>query len=252
MKKNKFHEVITSNHISKFYRFDKDLICFDREHFYQKPQVEFNSFKFWAIGFGHFKSNVLGAKRKNELIPIEGLGGLLMPPSSIVEWHINAGHFKWCGYFPFVDYPEAFPKEASCFDWNGKLPKSIDEIFELVLSVDQFTNISKEEKSSAVAYNVRDYISKDCNAELSIKEVADHFGYSHAVMTRQFKKCFGITPIQFRNTLRVFDAMMNMIKENTSVLDAAYSSGFSDLSSFYRKFKRHINAAPCQFRQISK
>ena len=102
-----------------------------------------------------------------------------------------------------------------------------------------------------MAYKVRDYISRNCENELSIKEVADHFGYSHSVMARQFKKCFGISPVKFRNIIRIFDTMINMIKKNTTVTDAAHSSGFSDISRFYRQFKEHIKATPCQFCQIS-
>jgi AraC-like DNA-binding protein len=67
-------------------------------------------------------------------------------------------------------------------------------------------------------------------------------------MSRYFKDSYKLSPLQYCNRLRCFDASWLLLAEQIKVSEAAYDVGFKDLSRFNKQFKKHLQAKPSQYR----
>ena len=67
---------------------------------------------------------------------------------------------------------------------------------------------------------------------------------SPSLFRRLFREYTGTSPIEYRNRLRLARARELMESGEFSVAEAAQEVGFSNLSFFYRLYKRHFGASP--------
>ena len=74
---------------------------------------------------------------------------------------------------------------------------------------------------------------------------------SRAYIARIFKKRTGMTVIEYLNIYRL-DQAERFLKSGKSITEAAYLSGFSDLSNFSKKFKNHTGISPGKYKASSK
>ena len=88
------------------------------------------------------------------------------------------------------------------------------------------------------------YISKKLTANLSVEEIAEKYGYTPEHYSRLFKRCFGITPMQYIISSRIDNAIHLIQNEGMTVQSAAYRSGFNNASAFYRAFKIYKGSSP--------
>lgn len=67
-------------------------------------------------------------------------------------------------------------------------------------------------------------------------------------LMRQFKKATGLTPNDYLMALRV-ETSKQLMYQNNSLLDIAFSTGFYDQSHFYHCFKKYVGLSPTEYRQ---
>ena len=91
--------------------------------------------------------------------------------------------------------------------------------------------------------NAKSLIASSYRADVAIAEIADKLGVSHAHLTRQFKRDYGITPIDYRHRLRVSDAM-GRLSRGAEILDVGYDVGFNDTKRFYEDFRKVTGTSP--------
>jgi methylphosphotriester-DNA--protein-cysteine methyltransferase len=77
--------------------------------------------------------------------------------------------------------------------------------------------------------------------------IARQLRTSATVMGRAFKRDFDLTPVQYRNHLRVTAASFELI-EGKAVTRVAEDVGFDDLSRFNKNFKAITRTQPSQFK----
>ena len=93
---------------------------------------------------------------------------------------------------------------------------------------------------------VHEYINAHFKEELTVNDLAEHFYMDKNTLTRQFKRIIGMTPGDYIRRKRLETAHA-LIRQGYSVLNAGYSSGFSDYSAFYRAFCHLYGQAPSTF-----
>ena len=91
------------------------------------------------------------------------------------------------------------------------------------------------------------YITENLDEELRVKDIANRYGYTTEHYSRLFKQYFGITPMQYIVSSRIENAIRLMERRGTTVLDAAYSSGFRNSSAFYKAFKSYKGMSPTEY-----
>ena len=94
---------------------------------------------------------------------------------------------------------------------------------------------------------VVEYIGEHYAEDLTIPQLAKLCYFSEYHFMRFFKKYMGMSCLEYIKTLRLEKAAGLLGQGDTSVLDASLSSGFSNLSYFYREFKKKYGMTPKQF-----
>ncbi|HEX6738017.1 MAG TPA: AraC family transcriptional regulator [Vicinamibacteria bacterium] len=79
---------------------------------------------------------------------------------------------------------------------------------------------------------------------------AAELGLSPPALCKAFCAAYGITPKQYVQRARVFDAVL-MLLLGRPVMEAALEAGFADLSRFYRQFGRLVGSTPARYRRAS-
>ncbi|MDQ8737155.1 helix-turn-helix domain-containing protein [Paenibacillus sp. LHD-38] len=85
--------------------------------------------------------------------------------------------------------------------------------------------------------------------QFSIQALASHFSLSEAYIMRYVKKQTGETVLQHLNRLRMSHTKELLIRTDLPVKDIALQVGYSDVSSFIRKFKQSEKLTPGEYRK---
>ena len=94
---------------------------------------------------------------------------------------------------------------------------------------------------------VLEYIGEHYAEELTISDLARICYFSEYHFMRFFKKYVGTSCLEYIKNLRLEKAAELFAQGEQSVLDASLSSGFSNLSYFYREFKKKYGMTPKKF-----
>lgn len=84
---------------------------------------------------------------------------------------------------------------------------------------------------------------------LTIEEIARAAGMSEYHFFRLFKQMTGSTPYQYLLANRLKNASL-LLKADYSVFDTAIASGFSDIYSFSKAFKKHFGVSPTTYQAL--
>lgn len=94
---------------------------------------------------------------------------------------------------------------------------------------------------------VLEYIGEHYAEELTIPQLARICYFSEYHFMRFFKKYTGTSCLEYIKNLRLEKAAEQFAQGAQSVLDTALSVGFSNLSYFYREFKKKYGMTPRKF-----
>lgn len=95
----------------------------------------------------------------------------------------------------------------------------------------------------ALAYIHKHYTKELINAQ----NLAELCGISYDYLRQIFEKVYGVTPIKYVNALKLNRAKELLSSGMYSVSEAAYHSGFSDVSHFSRFFKENVGVLPSEY-----
>jgi AraC-like DNA-binding protein len=84
----------------------------------------------------------------------------------------------------------------------------------------------------------------------SLSSLARSVGMSAFHFARVFAELAGVPPHRYLLRIRLNQAASRLL-DGTSVTEACFQSGFSNLSHFVRTFQRHFGVSPGQFRRTS-
>ncbi|MDD6763117.1 MAG: AraC family transcriptional regulator [Clostridiales bacterium] len=100
--------------------------------------------------------------------------------------------------------------------------------------------------------NAIGYIHANYTRKIAIDELAAITGYSVPYFESFFKKYTGKSPIDYIILYRLKKACEMLLKTDGTVLDIAYSCGFSNVSYFIRRFKEAYGITPLKYKTQSK
>lgn len=104
-----------------------------------------------------------------------------------------------------------------------------------------------ENEHTAKLKLVLEYISEHYAEDLTIPQLSKLCFFSEYHFMRFFKKYVGISCLEYIKNLRLEKAASRLAQGDRSVLDVSMSCGFSNLSYFYREFKKKYGMTPKQF-----
>lgn len=86
---------------------------------------------------------------------------------------------------------------------------------------------------------------------LTVDDAADVCGMSRRKFTQNFRQRTSMTWLAYLNKRRIDHAVERLTQTDNKVTSIAFQSGFEDLSTFYRAFKRLTGRKPLEFRSAS-
>lgn len=97
---------------------------------------------------------------------------------------------------------------------------------------------------------LRDYVGNHHMENISLQRAAKIAGLEKKYFSTFFRRKVGITYIQWLHSFRVEKAV-ELIKANDDpLIDIASASGFGDLRTFERSFKKVMKVTPAKFRML--
>lgn len=122
----------------------------------------------------------------------------------------------------------------------------ISEALEHVILSDAV--LAREEKNSLRLIQMLDFIMENHANEISLKDVAAHFGLSASHLSRIFKENMGISFGRYLSRTRVRHAERMLVATDRSLLDICMSCGFSDPQSLNRAFFEEYGCRLSEYR----
>ncbi len=93
------------------------------------------------------------------------------------------------------------------------------------------------------------YISHNCTKPLTLDDISAHMGISRSHFSHLFKRYMNMTFVDFLTAERVKHAQAMFSDPNALIIDIAFDSGFSSISTFNRAFKKITGLSPSSFRE---
>lgn len=97
-------------------------------------------------------------------------------------------------------------------------------------------------------FMVLNYI-QDNLEDISLQDVANHFGFSISYCSRLIKNTTGVGFNDWKRTIRIRKAEHMLLNTKKSVSDIGASLGYINPETFIRAFKREIHLTPSQYRK---
>ena len=91
---------------------------------------------------------------------------------------------------------------------------------------------------------VKTFIEEEFRSPLSLEYLAKRVGRSPQRFAVQFKKIFGIPPVEYVIRLRLAEAFAMLQNRNLSVKDVAAGTGFESVQYFCRIFRQRFGISP--------
>jgi AraC-like DNA-binding protein len=100
---------------------------------------------------------------------------------------------------------------------------------------------------SPASLSLKKYIDGILREDRRLGDFKSSDGLSRGTLTYHFKNDFGLTPKEYLTRARVISSTYDLVS-GKSIADSAFKSGFSDLSRYYKNFKKFYHVAPGDYR----
>ena len=95
-------------------------------------------------------------------------------------------------------------------------------------------------------YKSISYLIEHYDENITVEELADLSFTSVSSIEKIFRRCFGVSPVTYRNILRINHSKL-LLMSGFSVSAAAVKVGFQDYYYFCKTFKKHTGISPGEF-----
>lgn len=96
---------------------------------------------------------------------------------------------------------------------------------------------------------ILEYLMKHYNRKIYVSEVAALFNMSDAYFSRYFKQHTRKTFSKYLTEIRISQACRALLENEENITQIGFSSGFDNLSNFYRHFKKVTGLNPKQYQK---
>lgn len=126
------------------------------------------------------------------------------------------------------------------FDWLERLSLS----FKLLCEIARDTNRSELDARNRKIKPALTYLKNNYTESFSVEQLAGMCCLSAGRFRRIFTDCLGMSPVEYRNRLRMEKAMELLKTGQYTVGEVAEAVGISDIKYFSKMFKHYAGASP--------
>lgn len=141
-----------------------------------------------------------------------------------------------------------------CYDKSDKLriAKANEILLQILIEItekhskERFFKSDKNNSFETIKSTVN-YIQMNFDKKLSLDKISEAVFFDKYALCREFKKYTGQTIIENLNSYRIKNAK-ELLKNGYTVAEAAYASGFKNISFFTKTFKRYTGHLPSHYK----
>ena len=141
--------------------------------------------------------------------------------------------------YPFPMEVGLSTRELSCEGVSSPFV-FISLIYRLIHSL--FSEMSEK---TDLAERTKQYIKFNYMNDLTVSDIATHFGYERSYLFRVFKRAYGVGVKEYILKVRMQQAK-TLLEKGYSVGRIAYAVGYNDQSGFSKAFKKYFGFSPSQ------
>ncbi|MEW6731363.1 MAG: AraC family transcriptional regulator [Acidobacteriota bacterium] len=174
--------------------------------------------------------------------------GIFYPPFAIMQIYVKDVKGHWTGMAATEPLPEKFMTIPMIFETDFKgTPKSVEQVKEILDSSYNRQSIEINPTPSLLSLKAKRLIDENYLIQPSIARIAARLDVTHAHLTRQFTRDFGLNPSAYCHQLRIADATFRLAS-GEEIIDVSQEVGYNDLSRFYKQFSKATRKPPgyCQ------
>lgn len=93
------------------------------------------------------------------------------------------------------------------------------------------------------------YIAENYNRPISLEEISSVAMFEPKYFCRFFKKCMGITFLEYQNEIRLSKIYSDIISTDDKISEILERHGFTNYKLFRHIFRSHFNATPSEIRK---
>jgi len=97
-------------------------------------------------------------------------------------------------------------------------------------------------------YQAKDHLLENIDTPISLANLASLVGTNKFKLNVGFKEVYGVTVFDFYLNARMEKAQFLLLETNDSIETIAYLTGYNDLYSFSKAFKKYFGASPRHYR----
>lgn len=207
----------------------------------------------WIVATVSISRGALCYVRGGALVAAPGRRfALLIPPFSIVECRLDRAAVRSAAVAGRTPWRDDLPRVATAFHpAPDELPASPAAIALAFSRAGRHVAVGRDVDPSPLSSRLKSMID-DGFAELApLTALAGRLRTSPAVLSRYFKRDYGLPPATYRHAIRVMDALVRLV-DGEPVADVAGAVGFGALSQFYRHFGALACGPPGRYHQRSR
>lgn len=240
--------ITTSSYKSEWQKLAPDLISLKRTHLYQNNFETVDTFGNYNLyAYANLEKGDLNIKINGQTFEASGLVSIFIPAFSVIHWQIFSKNIEWNAFISHQNFSTLY-NEVSLFNKCLSKPNSVTEITKWLQANKPDFIFENPNPTQDMAQAVKEYMDNNFQDAIEITNLAARFNLSASQLSKVFKKRYGISPVEYRSKLRVFQSMYDLLTQDREVVDIAFSSGFNDLSRFNKQFKKITNSTPSKFK----
>ena len=177
--------------------------------------------------------------------------GVFYPPFTLVRSCVK--NIKGCVRgIGAVKPVSVFPQEPFIFETDFEEDfTGIEQAIGVLDACRSRQSIEINTKPSLLSLRTKCLIDENYLIYPSISRIAGRLQVSHAHLSRQFKRDYGLTPSAYLHQLRVSEATFRL-GLGEKIIDISADVGYNDLSRFYKQFRKQTKTSPAECRTILK
>ena len=132
---------------------------------------------------------------------------------------------------------------------SGNLLKCISIFYDLLRQISIFKLENEYAKQYNSIYNAIMYIENNYIEDFPVSFLAKMCNMCETTLRKSFKEKIGMSPVEYRNYLRLKKASKLLQNDMLSITYISESVGINDIHYFCRKFKKQYGVSPLQYKK---
>jgi methylphosphotriester-DNA--protein-cysteine methyltransferase len=172
---------------------------------------------------------------------------LFLPPSAVVQAALERCDVTSVAV-AFRPLPsDEVPGHAALLAGRHPAPRSRLDVLERLRAAAAWIRIDRSPDPAPLAAAAKGILDREYGGPIMIGGIAARLHTPPAILSRAFRRAYGMTPVAYRHHVRVMDALMRFA-DGAAPAQVFQDAGFDDLGRFYKIFRRVTCAAPGSYR----